>query len=80
MSAMRSYSRITPAPGFCEAGRASAAAAGGMAGLARTNEGRQRAKANGVKFGRKPALNTHQAEEARRMLKKEKTNLESAGC
>jgi DNA invertase Pin-like site-specific DNA recombinase len=51
-----------------------------MAGLARTNEGRQRAKANGVKFGRKPALNTHQAEEARRMLKKEKTNLESAGC
>jgi hypothetical protein len=43
-------------------------------GLARTNDGRQRAKARGVKF--KPALNTYQAEEARRMLKKGKTQSE----
>jgi DNA invertase Pin-like site-specific DNA recombinase len=28
--------------------------------LSRTNEGRQRAKANGVKFGRKPSLSPHQ--------------------
>ena len=32
--------------------------------LSRTSEGRQRAKANGVKFGRKPELTKHQREEA----------------
>jgi DNA invertase Pin-like site-specific DNA recombinase len=34
------------------------------------------AKASGVKFGCKPALNTYQAEEASRMLKKGKTQSE----
>jgi DNA invertase Pin-like site-specific DNA recombinase len=33
--------------------------------LSRTNEGRVRAKANGVKFGRHPKLTKHQREEAR---------------
>jgi DNA invertase Pin-like site-specific DNA recombinase len=32
--------------------------------LSRTNEGRQRAKAKGIKFGRKPKLTKHQREEA----------------
>jgi DNA invertase Pin-like site-specific DNA recombinase len=32
--------------------------------LARTAEGRKRAQVRGVKFGRKPALNKHQREEA----------------
>jgi DNA invertase Pin-like site-specific DNA recombinase len=32
--------------------------------LTRTNEGRQRAKAKGIKFGRKPKLTKHQREEA----------------
>jgi DNA invertase Pin-like site-specific DNA recombinase len=32
--------------------------------LSRTNEGRQRAMAKGVKFGRKPKLTKHQREEA----------------
>ena len=32
--------------------------------LSRTDEGRQRAKARGVRFGRKPALTKHQREEA----------------
>jgi DNA invertase Pin-like site-specific DNA recombinase len=31
--------------------------------LSRTSEGRQRAKANGVKFGRKPKLTKHQVGE-----------------
>ena len=34
----------------------------------RTGEGRKRAMANGVKFGRKPKLNAHQQQEARRRL------------
>jgi DNA invertase Pin-like site-specific DNA recombinase len=33
--------------------------------LARTSEGRTRAKARGVRFGRKPALTAHQQAEAR---------------
>ena len=32
--------------------------------LSWTYEGRQRAKANGIKFGRKPKLNKHQGDEA----------------
>ena len=32
--------------------------------LTRTDEGRQRAKARGIKFGRKPKLTKHQREEA----------------
>jgi DNA invertase Pin-like site-specific DNA recombinase len=32
--------------------------------LSRTAEGRNRAKANGIKFGRKPKLTKHQREEA----------------
>ena len=32
--------------------------------LSRTNEGRVRAKARGVKFGRKPKLTKHQRDEA----------------
>jgi len=32
--------------------------------LSWTNEGRQRAKANGIKFGKKPKLNKHQRDEA----------------
>ena len=32
--------------------------------LSRTNEGRVRAKAKGIKFGRKPKLTKHQREEA----------------
>jgi DNA invertase Pin-like site-specific DNA recombinase len=32
--------------------------------LIRTDEGRQRAKARGIKFGRKPKLTKHQREEA----------------
>jgi DNA invertase Pin-like site-specific DNA recombinase len=36
--------------------------------LARTNEGRQRAMANGVKFGRKPKLTEYQIDEAKRRL------------
>src|SRR6516162_2495455 len=34
--------------------------------LSRTSEGRKRAQANGVKFGRKPSLTPHQREEALR--------------
>jgi DNA invertase Pin-like site-specific DNA recombinase len=34
--------------------------------LARTSEGRKRAQANGVKFGRKPSLTPHQQAEALR--------------
>jgi DNA invertase Pin-like site-specific DNA recombinase len=36
--------------------------------LARTNEGRQRAIAKGVKFGRKPKLTEYQIDEAKRRL------------
>jgi hypothetical protein len=36
--------------------------------LARTNEGRQRAMAKGVKFGRKPKLTEYQIDEAQRRL------------
>jgi DNA invertase Pin-like site-specific DNA recombinase len=36
--------------------------------LARTNEGRKRAKAKGVKFGRKPILTAFQIEEAKRRM------------
>ena len=36
--------------------------------LARTNEGRQRAKAKGVKFGRKPKLTQYQVGEAKKRL------------
>jgi DNA invertase Pin-like site-specific DNA recombinase len=36
--------------------------------LARTNEGRQRAMAKGVKFGRKPKLTEYQIDEAKRRL------------
>jgi DNA invertase Pin-like site-specific DNA recombinase len=36
--------------------------------LARTNEGRQRAKAKGVKFGRKPKLTQYQIDEATKRL------------
>src|SRR5262249_35078272 len=36
--------------------------------LARTSDGRTRAKARGVKFGRKPALDAHQRQEALRRL------------
>ena len=36
--------------------------------LARTNEGRQRAMAKGVKFGRKPKLTAFQIDEAKRRL------------
>jgi DNA invertase Pin-like site-specific DNA recombinase len=32
--------------------------------LSRTNEGRERAKAKGIKFGRKPKLTKHQRDEA----------------
>jgi DNA invertase Pin-like site-specific DNA recombinase len=32
--------------------------------LARTNEGRMRAKARGIRFGRKPKLTKHQQQEA----------------
>jgi len=32
--------------------------------LARTSEGRQRAQARGVRFGRKPSLTAHQRQEA----------------
>jgi len=40
----------------------------------RTHEGRQIARANGVKMGRKPKLNPHQIKEARqRLAKGEKT-------
>ena len=34
--------------------------------VARTTEGRQRAKANGVRLGRKPKLTSHQQKEARK--------------
>jgi DNA invertase Pin-like site-specific DNA recombinase len=37
---------------------------------ARTNDGRKRAKARGVKFGRPPALTTHQRQEALERLSK----------
>src|SRR5215470_9497862 len=36
--------------------------------LARTSDGRSRAKAKGVKFGRKPVLTSHQREEALQRL------------
>ena len=40
----------------------------------RTHEGRQIARANGVKMGRRPKLNAHQIKEARqRLAKGEKT-------
>ena len=38
--------------------------------LARTEDGRQRAKARGVKFGRPPALTAHQRQEALERLSK----------
>jgi DNA invertase Pin-like site-specific DNA recombinase len=46
--------------------------------LARCNEGRTRAKANGVKFGRKHKLNEHQQQAAREMQKQGKSNVEIA--
>jgi DNA invertase Pin-like site-specific DNA recombinase len=36
--------------------------------LARTSDGRDRAKAKGVKFGRKPSLTSHQRQEALQRL------------
>jgi DNA invertase Pin-like site-specific DNA recombinase len=42
--------------------------------LARTNEGRQRAMAKGVKFGRKPALTPHQIEQAKRLRDQGESN------
>ena len=39
---------------------------------ARTGEGRARAKANGVKLGRKPTLTPHQRQEAKRRVKARK--------
>jgi DNA invertase Pin-like site-specific DNA recombinase len=46
--------------------------------LSRTNEGRVRAKARGVKFGRKPALTKHQREEARERVAQGETLMEIA--
>ena len=41
--------------------------------LTRTDEGRQRAKAKGIKFGRKPKLTKHQREEALTRKRNEET-------
>ena len=46
--------------------------------LSRTAEGRQRAKARGVRFGRKPKLTTHQQAEARARLEQGETLVEIA--
>jgi DNA invertase Pin-like site-specific DNA recombinase len=46
--------------------------------LARTAEGRERAQARGVKFGRKPALTKHQREEARERVAQGETLMEIA--
>jgi DNA invertase Pin-like site-specific DNA recombinase len=46
--------------------------------LARTNEGRQRAKAKGVKFGRKPKLTLYQTDEAKRRLEAGESQTEIA--
>jgi DNA invertase Pin-like site-specific DNA recombinase len=46
--------------------------------LARCNEGRVRAKANGVKFGRKHKLNEHQQNEALKMKLDGRSNVEIA--
>src|ERR1700722_3597185 len=46
--------------------------------LARTAEGRQRAQARGVKFGRKPALTKHQREEALARVAQGETLMEIA--
>jgi DNA invertase Pin-like site-specific DNA recombinase len=43
--------------------------------LARTSEGRARAKANGVKLGRKPILTPHQQREAIKRVKAEKESI-----
>ena len=44
--------------------------------LARTNEGRQRAKAKGVRFGRKPKLTPFQINEAKKRLEAGASQLE----
>ena len=41
--------------------------------LTRTDEGRQRAKAKGIRFGRKPKLTKHQREEALARKRNEET-------
>jgi hypothetical protein len=46
--------------------------------LARTAEGRQRAQARGVKFGRKPALTKHQRDEALARVARGETLMEIA--
>jgi DNA invertase Pin-like site-specific DNA recombinase len=46
--------------------------------LSRTNEGRVRAQARGVKFGRKPALTKHQREEALARVARGETLMEIA--
>jgi DNA invertase Pin-like site-specific DNA recombinase len=45
---------------------------------ARTGEGRERAKANGVKMGRKPKLTDHQKREAIKRLAKGETTRDLA--
>jgi DNA invertase Pin-like site-specific DNA recombinase len=46
--------------------------------LSRTNEGRQRARANGVKFGRKPKLTQYQIDEATKRLEAGKSQARPA--
>jgi DNA invertase Pin-like site-specific DNA recombinase len=46
--------------------------------LSRTSEGRDRAKARGVKFGRKPKLTKHQRDEAKRRKEDGETLMEIA--
>jgi DNA invertase Pin-like site-specific DNA recombinase len=46
--------------------------------LARTNEGRKRAKARGVRFGRPPALTPHQQREALERLRLGETQADLA--
>jgi DNA invertase Pin-like site-specific DNA recombinase len=43
--------------------------------LSRTNEGRIRAKARGIRFGRKPKLTAHQQAEARARLAQGETQV-----
>jgi DNA invertase Pin-like site-specific DNA recombinase len=46
--------------------------------LARTDEGRKRAKARGVRFGRPPALTAHQQQEALQRLRNGETQADIA--
>ena len=46
--------------------------------IARTNDGRARAKAKGVKFGRKPSLTSHQRQEALQRLANGETQADVA--